>query len=100
MRTASSEILLGFTKYFRKNINSISLAINPNQGKGFQNLLELFQKLEFGMYAHIHTYAVSENVPLLLRPLNFADISFFDAKTQQFLAKIVPLLKTVAWELR
>ena len=51
------------------------------------------------MYAHTHTYAVSENVPLVLRPLNFADISFFAAKTQQFLAKIVPLLKTVAWEL-
>ena len=46
-----------------------------------------------------NTYVVSENMPVSFKALLILLISAFFAKNQCFLAKIVPLLKAIVWEL-
>ena len=46
-----------------------------------------------------HAYVLSGNIPFSTKPLLILLMSAFFAKNQRFLAKIVPLLKAIVWEL-
>ena len=59
------------------------------------------KNLRFGTKIHTHTHVVSESISLSTKtPLVFLMSAFFCKTSEFFLAKRVPLLNGIIWELR
>ena len=86
-----------------KSINSTTFfPVIQKQESAFLILIWVgFLGVHFEVYVHKYNTPclVSENITFSTKALLILLISFFFAKNHRFLAKIVPLLKAIVWEL-